>query len=1245
MAKAQVLEIVETQDPGTKRPHVRYDANLDGKNVGFAIIASPIKGDPPGEMALRAFYVAPQHRGTGLATKLMIHALTQNAGRRVALYPRPYEEIKGKEPPKSTKQLKAMYRHYGFHASPTRPRLMVQKTAQESAAGIPDRSLYGDTASLPIDELLNYVTQEHDAVRAGRHTDLRFGADDLHSWAVPKGMPEPGERHLAIAQPLHAGSYAGFEGEIPAGEYGAGTVKVRERGTVLVTKAEPGIVNFVVTHKKYPERFSLVRTKERNWLLLNTTPVTSEALKAHKKVHYTIVDPKDVEKVLDGSYAVSAKIDGASALFSILKDKIEAISYRTDTRGRPIIHTHRIPGLSPTKPPKELHGTVLGGEIYAERGGKTLEPQEIGGLLNASTETSRRKQIGEKIKMKAAIFRVLHDKGKLVDEGAPYAQQMARLQEIVKSLPRDVFNLPPTETDPQRARELYEKIRSGKFPLTGEGIVATPLAGGKPSKVKFRQEQDVWIRNIFPAVISSGPPRAGGFEYSYTPEGETIGRVGGGFSHETLRDMLANPDKYVGRMARVASQGRFPKTTALRAPGFISLHEDYPADAKTAEAKLNYTKVHGHAKERVGSIGWYFHNMATHGNNVGYQHCVGGPANPYKLRHHRVDGKIQHEINKEYARGHGTGNQPTWFHFRRKTDKGWWDLDSAVKVDVANAPKRYKVKEAADKKKIVAWTTAEKAVFKTKHGKDPLLATYGVSFFKDPNGYFCATHRCRSKSKSAPDKVTATEIARIEKTGAAKGRNKLRTKIKKDAKGFTEISFKVCGDAVYSMAEMLEYIRHTGAPGHSFGIEVDPEDRTRRMRFGFDGDGSDRIEDIRVSGTEAVFESDDDGNEWSWTAVRLPTELSKQVLLAGNAIPDDEIYDEEGYGREDEPHVTVMWGLDTDDPDDVKNALAGEPGGSVEVTGISTFENDDYKVLKLDVKSAALARLHDVLDEELECPGNSFPKYHPHITLAYLKKDADETRYTQAKDSPLIGKKFNFTSLMYRNRAKEETAIPLGQKKIPPDQKKEAALKPPTIKLPTVLEKLKEIKALSDKRQYGAKHSKLQALLLKSPQKFIIDSEGANIVGITHTPTGFRFHVPREVIAGLTLGKAASTNFLVKMAVISGECRLPLLVEVAEGVAAERQGLGGRACLPDNFGMLFKRASSFWMRDCHFSLDLAFLDKAGTILEIQHMPQGLPGQPLPHYTAKVAGAISAIELPSGWCARNMVWPGASLQMR
>ena len=124
------VQIVETQDPGTEGPHTRYDANMNGKNVGFVLVASPTEKDPPGEMAFRALYVSPEYRGLGVASKLMIHALKANRGRRVALKPSPYEEIEGKKPPKSLEELRAMYAHFGFKKSPTRPKLVTQKVAR-----------------------------------------------------------------------------------------------------------------------------------------------------------------------------------------------------------------------------------------------------------------------------------------------------------------------------------------------------------------------------------------------------------------------------------------------------------------------------------------------------------------------------------------------------------------------------------------------------------------------------------------------------------------------------------------------------------------------------------------------------------------------------------------------------------------------------------------------------------------------------------------------------------------------------------------------------------------------------------------------------------------------------------------------------------------------------------------------------------------------------------------------------------
>ena len=84
--------------------------------------------------------------------------------------------------------------------------------------------------------------QEHHA--CALHWDLRLEHDGtLASWAVPKGIPvDPGENHLAVRTEDHPMEYLDFHGDIPRGQYGAGTMTVWDRGDYETFEWEPGKV-------------------------------------------------------------------------------------------------------------------------------------------------------------------------------------------------------------------------------------------------------------------------------------------------------------------------------------------------------------------------------------------------------------------------------------------------------------------------------------------------------------------------------------------------------------------------------------------------------------------------------------------------------------------------------------------------------------------------------------------------------------------------------------------------------------------------------------------------------------------------------------------------------------------------------------------------------------------------------------------------------------------------------------------
>jgi len=125
---------------------------------------------------------------------------------------------------------------------------------------------------------LRFVIQEHSARRL--HWDLRLEHDGVAaSWAIPNGIPDdPSQNRKAVHTEDHPLEYLEFEGEIPKGEYGAGTMKVWDRGTYELEKWEPGKVMVRFEGERVKGRYALFHAgkDEKDWMIHRIDPPLEE---------------------------------------------------------------------------------------------------------------------------------------------------------------------------------------------------------------------------------------------------------------------------------------------------------------------------------------------------------------------------------------------------------------------------------------------------------------------------------------------------------------------------------------------------------------------------------------------------------------------------------------------------------------------------------------------------------------------------------------------------------------------------------------------------------------------------------------------------------------------------------------------------------------------------------------------------------------------------------------------------------
>jgi bifunctional non-homologous end joining protein LigD len=223
-----------------------------------------------------------------------------------------------------------------------------------------------------------FVVQRHDARRL--HYDFRLERDGvLLSWAVPKGVPlEPGTQHLAVHVEDHPLSYATFEGEIPPGNYGAGTVEIWDHGTYELVEEKPNGGLTVRLHgEKLNGLWTLVPAKlggdPKNWLIVKKKEDTAASRKprVYKPMLATLTDSVPT----GDEWLHEVKWDGYRAIATIAGGEAEL----TSRNGNSL--TARFPTVAKAlEQAVKTPDCVLDGEVCAldERGRTSFSAMQQG---------------------------------------------------------------------------------------------------------------------------------------------------------------------------------------------------------------------------------------------------------------------------------------------------------------------------------------------------------------------------------------------------------------------------------------------------------------------------------------------------------------------------------------------------------------------------------------------------------------------------------------------------------------------------------------------------------------------------------------------------------------------------------------------------------------------------------------------------------------------------------------------------
>ncbi len=199
-----------------------------------------------------------------------------------------------------------------------------------------------------------FVIQLHDA--SSLHYDLRLEQGGvLLSWAIPKGFPSRnGVKRLAIETEPHPVKYLTFQGVIPKGEYGGGTMWIFDSGKYEIVEQTTKKITFTLKGKLIKGTFTLVKTRDKQWLLSTKQDLDFGNYKV--KPMLASMSKKVPDK---NDYFYEVKWDGIRVVASIWHDEVKLLS----RSGRDI--TERFPLIVEQLKDEMSHSAVIDGEIVA----------------------------------------------------------------------------------------------------------------------------------------------------------------------------------------------------------------------------------------------------------------------------------------------------------------------------------------------------------------------------------------------------------------------------------------------------------------------------------------------------------------------------------------------------------------------------------------------------------------------------------------------------------------------------------------------------------------------------------------------------------------------------------------------------------------------------------------------------------------------------------------------------------------